>query len=84
VKTSHHVFPVTPQAIQFQILMLLASIYFAMLLSNWGNPTLYTDSTDFFEANTLSFWIKIVAQWISILVYAFSILGPLCTQREFS
>mmetsp|Transcript_30569 Transcript_30569/g.22662 ORF Transcript_30569/g.22662 Transcript_30569/m.22662 type:complete len:126 (-) Transcript_30569:36-413(-) len=83
-KESKMVFPITAQAFQFQYLMILVSIYYAMLLSNWGNPTIYTNQTDYFEANELSFWIKIISQWMSIGVFAFSILGPLCISgRQF-
>ena len=56
-----------------------------MLLTNWGNPATFSDSTDFFEANTSSFWIKLVAQWISMAIYLFSLLAPVIfPNRDFS
>ena len=33
-----HVFPVSPATIIFQALMVLSSVYFAMLMTNWGDP----------------------------------------------
>ena len=33
-----HVFPVTRGIIVFQALLIFASIYYSMLLTNWGNP----------------------------------------------
>jgi hypothetical protein len=41
--------------------MLLASLYYAMLMTNWGDPTLNGDKSNFYEANWASFWIKITA-----------------------
>lgn len=72
-----HAFPVSSATILFQALLILSAIYLSMLLTNWGNPTIFDDSTDYFEANSTSFWIKLVTQWISILIYLFSLLGPM-------
>jgi len=72
-----HIFPITPATIIFQLILVFASIYYAMMLTNWGNPALFTDTTDFFKASTTSFWVKQVAQWVSLLIYLFSLLGPL-------
>jgi hypothetical protein len=80
-----HTFPITPQTIFFQLLLVLASVYYCMLLTNWGNPTVFDDTTNFFESNKSSFWIKIVAEWISIAIYLFSLLAPLIfPNRDFS
>jgi len=79
-----HVFPVTTATIVFQALMILAAVYYAMLLTNWGNPTLFTDTTNFFQANNTSFWVKLVAQWVTIIIYLFSLIAPLLfPDREF-
>jgi len=40
-----HVFPVTSATILFQALLVLASIYYAMLLTNWGSPSMLDDTT---------------------------------------
>ena len=79
-----HVFPVTTATIIFQLLLIFASIYYAMMLTNWGNPSVFTDTTDFFKASKTSFWVKQVAQWVSIGIYLFSLLAPLIfPDREF-
>lgn len=36
-----HSFPITSATIFFQLLLVLASVYYAMLLTNWGNPTIF-------------------------------------------
>ncbi|CDW86304.1 membrane protein [Stylonychia lemnae] len=79
-----HAFPISSQTIFFQALLVLASIYYAMLLTNWGNPTLFEDTIDFYESNYTSFWIKLVAQWISMAIYLFSMIAPVIFRnREF-
>lgn len=55
-----------------------------MLLTNWGNPTVFNDTYDFFAANNTSYWIKLVAQGATIALYSFSLLAPVCfPNREF-
>ena len=79
--------PITPATLMFQFLLVLAAIYYAMILTNWGNPTLYGESKNyqFFPNQTrFSYWVQLVAQWISILLYLFSLTAPLfCKNRTF-
>jgi len=61
----------------------LAAVYYAMLCTNWGNPTVFNDTTDFYSS-TASFWIKLVAQWLSMAIYGFSMVAPIIfPNREF-
>ena len=46
-----HVFPISQATILFQALLCLASIYYAMLLTNWGKPTILDDTAIFFDKN---------------------------------
>ena len=52
-----HVFPISSATILFQLLLVFASMYYAMMLTNWGSPTLLDSSVTFFEINTKSYWI---------------------------
>ena len=84
-----HAFPVTPQTITFQLLMIFATVYFAMLFTNWGNPTLFenqdTNGSFFANNDKSSFWVKLVTQWCSILIYLFSLVAPiLLPNRDFA
>lgn len=55
-----------------------------MLMTNWGNPTIFEDTVDFFAANSTSYWIKLVAQWLTMAIYAFSMFAPVIfPDREF-
>jgi hypothetical protein len=56
-----------------------------MLLTNWGNPSIFQGGTiPLYSANDTSFWLKLVAQWLSTLIYLFSMFAPmLFPDREF-
>lgn len=79
-----HVFPISTATILFQALMILASIYFSMLMTNWGNPSVMEDTYGFFSANETSYWIQMSALWVSQAIYIFSLTAPLCfPNRDF-
>jgi hypothetical protein len=75
--------PITNATIIFQFLLILAAVYYAMLLTNWGQPSLFEDSTfDFFSKSAYSYWIQLSAQWVSMLLYLYSMVAPLlCPDR---
>jgi len=78
------VYPVTSQTLVFQGVMLVATLYYPMLVTNWGDPRINNDQNNFYDANTGSFWVKLVSQWVCIGLYTFSLLAPLCCRdREF-
>jgi hypothetical protein len=65
-------------------LLILAAVYYSMLLTNWGNPTIFDNTSTFFASNNTSFWIKLSAQWLSTIIYLFSMFAPMIfTDREF-
>ena len=68
-----HAFPISTGTIFFQALLILAAVYYAMLLTNWGNPTVFLDTTDLYAANNVSFWIKLVTNYITNLIYLISL-----------
>lgn len=72
------IFPISVATIWFQGLMIFASVYFAMLVSNWGQATFENDADEeeFFSANWMSFWVKILSLFFSATLYLFSLLGP--------
>jgi len=81
MEKKHFVFAISRQTILFQLSMMLASMYYAMLCTNWQNPGLYTDGE---YASASTYWLKMVCLWLSILVYLFSMIAPiLFPNREF-
>eukprot|EP00344_Euplotes_crassus_P010657 CAMPEP_0196998480 /NCGR_PEP_ID=MMETSP1380-20130617/3864_1 /TAXON_ID=5936 /ORGANISM="Euplotes crassus, Strain CT5" /LENGTH=133 /DNA_ID=CAMNT_0042415063 /DNA_START=865 /DNA_END=1266 /DNA_ORIENTATION=+ len=80
-----HVYPITIPTILFHVLMMFASVYYGVLLTNWGDASINDERTTLFRSNNFSFWIKVVAQWGSFAVYTFSLVGPLLfPNREWS
>lgn len=72
---------------RFHLVMALCSMYLAMVLSNWGtNPQ--SSQTAFDAASTLSttsLWIKAATQWITALIYIWTLVAPyILTGRDFS
>mmetsp|Transcript_14491 Transcript_14491/g.16204 ORF Transcript_14491/g.16204 Transcript_14491/m.16204 type:complete len:85 (+) Transcript_14491:972-1226(+) len=63
-KDKAHVFPISVPTLVFQGFMVFVSIYYAMLISNWGNPTIEDDNYDRFINEWAGFWVKIVDQWV--------------------
>jgi len=80
-----HVFPISTATIVFQLLMVLASIYYSMLLTNWGKPSIMDTTYDgFFSNNYMSYWVQMSALWVSQTLYIFSLTAPLCfPNRDF-
>ena len=65
---------------------MLAAIYYAMLLTNWGSPTYsYGNTSSFFKQDETSYWCQLVAMWLSQIVYILSLLAPLIfSNRSFA
>ena len=57
-------FPISTASIYFQLLLILGACYYAMLLTNWGNPTVFTDQNGrtipYYSSHDQSFWVKLV------------------------
>lgn len=54
-----HVFAITTGTIVFQALMTCAAVYYAMVLTNWGNPVYFSSNYyDFWnnKTNNTSYW----------------------------
>ena len=43
-----HVFPISESTILFQGMLIIASVYYAMLITNWGNPTIQSQQSNFY------------------------------------
>lgn len=75
--------PPDPTAWFFHLVMALASLYLGMLLTNWGNVDGEPLSANP-EVSTTSMWVKIFAQWVSYLLYFWTLFAPLiCPGRDF-
>lgn len=55
-----NIYPVTNATFYFHGVMILASCYYAMLFTNWGDPIFENTRNTYFEENMTSYWIKMV------------------------
>ncbi|KAL3668709.1 Serine incorporator 3 [Phytophthora oleae] len=66
-----------PEPWQFYSMMCLAGLYMAMVLTDW-------DSAEG-SSNDVSMWVKIIAQWLTILLFSWTLAAPkLFPNRDFS
>lgn len=65
----------------FHFIMLCASMYLAMLLTDWGT---FTGGSASFTSGQASMWVKISAQWLTIILFIWTLIAPAVLQgREF-
>jgi hypothetical protein len=71
--------------IYFHIIMLFASCYIAMLLTNWGNPVIDGSNFTVFKASNQSMWSKLGTSWVAMALYVWTLVAPrLFPDRDFS
>jgi hypothetical protein len=74
--------PVTYNYSFFHLIFALASMYIAMLMTGWGTGA---EERDLIDVGWTSVWVKIVAQWLTAGLYAWTLAGPmLFPDRDFS
>jgi len=62
----------------FHFIMVITTLYLSMVLTNWGSPTSRSEGQG-------QMWIRIGAQWVTILLYLWTIIAPaILTSRDFS
>lgn len=66
----------------FHLIFALASMYIAMLMTGWGTGA---EERDLIDVGWTSVWVKVVAQWMTVAVYAWTMAAPLVfPDRDFS
>lgn len=78
---------------KFHCIMAACAMYMAMLLTNWGSNNIATEieanddglSGQAYDLSKESMWIKFVSQWVTMLLFSWSVVAPVvCTGRDFS
>lgn len=64
----------------FHLMLLLASLYIMMELTNWNSP-----SSDLKTLANVwpSVWVTVVSSWTCMLLYAWTLVAPIVLDREF-
>ncbi|CAI5701608.1 hypothetical protein KXD40_002825 [Peronospora effusa] len=66
---------------QFHVLMVLASLYMAMVLTNWGS---FDGSSSNGDA-IVTMWVKVISQWVASGLFLWTLVGPaVFPDRNFS
>jgi serine incorporator 1/3 len=72
----------------FHLIMCLAGMYLAMLVTNWGNPADSTGagpSSGNPELSAASMWARIGSQWAIHAIFVWTLCAPVCfPNRDFS
>ncbi|KAF4325134.1 hypothetical protein BBO99_00000576 [Phytophthora kernoviae] len=66
---------------QFHVLMVLASLYMAMVLTNWGSPNGSSSKDD----EIVTMWVKAISQWVVSGLFLWTLVAPtVFPGRDFS
>lgn len=70
------------QRFVFLFILVVASAYMAMVLTNWATGTESAIGT---RATAGNMWVQISAQWAAVALYTWTLIAPaVCTNRDFS
>jgi len=70
---------------KFHLIMATSAMYMAMVLTNWSSRSEAESDTTSYDLGVETMWIKIVTQWLTILLYSWTLVAPLLfPDREFS
>ena len=65
------------------MIMMIASIYMGMLLTDWGTKHNIKGDINITGGQT-SMWIKITSQWITMILYSWTLVARRClSNRNF-
>lgn len=53
--------------------MVITSLYFGMLFSNWGDAVVGGKNDNFYGSQTFTLWTKIVCLWITLALFTVSV-----------
>lgn len=74
----------TEKAWLFHLIMISASMYMAMLLTDWGAFGA-TGTNDKSLQGTVSMWVKAAAEWVTMLLFTWTLIAPgVLKGRDFS
>ncbi|POM72950.1 Hypothetical protein PHPALM_10255 [Phytophthora palmivora] len=70
-KEAQHDIEMVPEY-QFHVLMILASLYMAMVLTNWGS----FDGSSSNDDEIVTMWVKAISQWVASGLFLWTLVAP--------
>ena len=68
----------------FHLVFMLASMYLAMLVTNWtGLVVDEDDGSARIGASVGAVWVKVVSSWVVLFLYVWTLVAPLVIDRSF-
>ncbi|CAB5185704.1 unnamed protein product, partial [Rhizophagus irregularis] len=68
----------------FHFIFAVASMYVAMLLTNWNNiNTTGSEELVIIGQSIVAVWVKVVSSWICLLLYTWTLIGPVLMPERF-
>ncbi|EGF79388.1 hypothetical protein BATDEDRAFT_37095 [Batrachochytrium dendrobatidis JAM81] len=61
----------------FHLIFVVASMYLAMLVTNWDTVTITKDDFAVVGKSYAAAWVKIVSGWLVLIVYAWTLVAPI-------
>src|ERR1043165_3087721 len=71
----------------FHLIFAIASMYVAMLLTNWNNVTSSDESDEkliIIGQSYIAVWVKVISSWICIFLYSWTLIGPVLLPDRFN
>ncbi|KAL7733756.1 hypothetical protein ACLKA6_011485 [Drosophila palustris] len=66
----------------FHTVLICASLYVMMTLTNWYKPN---SDIALINGNEASMWVKIISSWLGVFIYGWSLVAPIVlSNRDFS
>ena len=62
--------------INFHIIMVLASIYLTVMMTNWGTPIMDSRKLSEYMPSDTSKWIKISCAYVASALYIWTLVAP--------
>nr|KAJ3419285.1 hypothetical protein HK105_007166 [Polyrhizophydium stewartii] len=61
----------------FHFIFVIASMYLAMLITNWDTVTISSDDLAVVGKSMAAAWVKVVSSWLVLILYGWTLVAPI-------
>ena len=63
-------------------MMAIASMYIAMMITNWGSSRFEDGIKTVYTSSLFGFWVRMAISWTAFLLYIWTLVAPkICAER---